>query len=57
MAKRAYTPRLVMYRGRPTPLRDAAALAGVPYDTALRRIQRGWSEQRILEPPRPYAKR
>ena len=56
MTKRAYTPRLIVYQGRLMPLRDAAPQAGVPYDTALRRIQRGWSGQRILEPPRPYTK-
>lgn len=45
--------RLVVYRGKSLTLAEALRLAGsrVGYSTALQRLNKGWSAERIVETP------
>lgn len=48
--RRGVPRRFVVWRGRQVSLRDAAAAAGIPYNTLCKRLERGWPEREALRP-------
>ncbi len=48
--RRGVPRRLITWRGRPTPLKQAAEAAGVSYPLLCKRLQRGWPERDALRP-------
>jgi hypothetical protein len=49
-ARNRSSNRLVTVNGQKLPLIEAAELAGLNYNTVLDRVQRGWPDERLLEP-------